>query len=661
MFNPDHQGGESAITLESAIAALDPIVALLSLIHITGDRMLLHHYGPLLEGTQAQRIEAFSNFGERGELKPVDPAVIAEVRALLLEAMKDGRPEPLMREPDPALFREMLRLALGTELPEASIEVARHHGGFITDTRVRKQEVLPPADFKVLIIGGGLHGINAAIKLKQAGFAYTVLESRHEIGGTWSVNRYPGAAVDTPSIQYSYSFDPNPSWTKYYPMKDEFLEYLERVADRHRIRPNIHLNTTMSSAAWDNDRQLWVVTATRDGVEQVYEANAIILSVGVLSRPRLPETRDRERFRGPVLHSAAWDESVDLTGKRVAIIGTGCSGVQLTRAISEYASHVTVVQRQPDYIVPNPQALASVPELERWAMEHIPYVTQWKRMQSLTSALSDMRGLMMMDREWNEKTGGFGQRNEGMKAMCLDYLARSFPDDPEMVRKLTPPYPLFGKRPILDCGYYDALKRPHVDLVEGQLAAFEEDAIILADGTRIECDAVALATGFYLDWYSGMTFVGRSGKTLNETFTPYPFAYEGITVPDFPNLFITHGPNCNLTANAAVIGEQQVHYIVELLQAMVDEDLSAVEPDVEATKAYNERVQEALLDTAWYRKGKAHGYYRHDESGRIVIATPRHNSTVWHETHEPNMEHFVVTRRPGAKKRTREPIKMLSI
>jgi len=650
---------ENAAPLEAIVDDLDPIVALLSLVHVTGDRALLHRYGPLLEGTEVQQRSAMVDFGEIGH-KEADPAIVAEIRAMLVDAV-EANPEPQLREPDPALFREMLRLALGQELPEASIEVARHHGGFMTDTRVRVPETLPPADFKVVVIGGGMHGINAAIKLRQAGFAYTVLESRHEIGGTWSVNRYPGAAVDTPSVQYSYSFDPNPSWTKFYPMKDEFLEYLERVADKHRIRDNIHLNTTMDSAEWNEERQLWIVKATRDGEEATYEANAIILSVGVLSRPRWPDVRDRDRFRGPVLHSAAWDESVDLSGKRVAIIGTGCSGVQLTRAISEYASHVTTVQRQPDYIMPNPQALAPVPELERLAMERIPYVTQWKRTQSLASQLMDMRGMMAMDHEWHAETGGFGRLNDAMTKMSLDYLASKFPDDPEMVAKLTPPYPLFGKRPILDCGYYDALKRPNVDLVEGQLAAFEEEAIILSDGTRIECDAVALATGFHLDWYSRMNFVGRSGRTLNETFTPYPFAYEGITVPDFPNLFITHGPNCNLTANAAVIGEQQVHYIVELLQTMVDEGISAVEPDVEATRAYNEWTQEKLLDTAWYRKGKAHGYYRHDESGRIVIATPRHNSTVWHAMRQPNMDHFVVTRRKDAKQREPRAMAMLDI
>ena len=661
MYNPAGESADTNGMLETSVAALDPIVALLSLIHITGDQMLLHRYGPLLDGTQEQVREAFVDFGGGEEHKQADPAVVAEIRGMLLKELQNGKPEVMLHDPAPGLFREMLKLALGLELPEASFEVARQHGGFVTDTRIVPQDVLPSADFKVLVIGAGMVGINSAVKLKQAGFNYTVIESRHEMGGTWSINRYPGAAVDTPSILYSYSFDPNPSWTKYYPMKDEFLKYLEKVADRHRVRDNIDFNTTMTDATWDEDRKLWVVKAVRDGQELTYEANAVIQCLGMLTRARWPDVSDREKFPGPVMHSAEWDESVDLTGKRVVIVGTGCSGVQLTRALSEVASHVTVVQRQPDYIIPNPQALAPVPPLDIWAMENIPYVTQWKRMQGLLSSLTDMHGMMGFDQEWHDKTGGFGPLNDAVTQMSLGYLQSCFPDDPDMVRKLTPPYPLYAKRPILDCGYYDALKKPHVDLIEGELKAFDETGVILADGRHIACDAVVLATGFYLEWYKDLNITGRGGKTLRDAFTPYPEAYEGMLVPNFPNYLITAGPNTGLTANHAVLGEQHVHYIIELLQMMVNGDYAAVEPDQAAFRAYNDETEAALKDTAWYRKGAAHGYYRHDDSGRIVLGTPRHNSTVWHDTREPRLEHLKLERKPGVAERQPRKIEKLSI
>lgn len=661
MYNPAGESADTNGMLETSVAALDPIVALLSLIHITGDQMLLHRYGPLLDGTQEQVREAFVNFGGDEEHKQADPAVVAEIRGLLIKELQNGRPEVLLHDPAPGLFREMLKLALGLELPEASFEVARQHGGFVTDTRIIPQDVMPPADFKVLVIGAGMVGINSAVKLKQSGFNFTVIESRHEMGGTWSINRYPGAAVDTPSILYSYSFDPNPSWTKYYPMKDEFLKYLEKVADRHRVRDNIDFNTTMTDATWDDARKLWVVKAVRDGQEVTYEANAVIQCLGHLTRARWPDVADREKFPGPVMHSAEWDESVDLTGKRVVIVGTGCSGVQLTRALSEVASHVTVVQRQPDYIIPNPQALFPVPPADIWAMENIPYVTQWKRMQGLLSSLTDMRGMMGFDQEWHDKTGGFGMLNDAVTKMSLDYLASCFPDDPDMVARLTPPYPLYAKRPILDCGYYDALKKPHVDLIEGELKAFDEQGIVLSDGRHIACDAVVLATGFYLEWYSGLNITGRGGKKLRDAFTPYPEAYEGILVPEFPNYLITAGPNTGLTANHAVLGEQHVHYIIELLQMMVNGDYAAVEVDPAVFRAFNDETEAATRDTAWFRNGKAHGYYQHDGSKRIVLGTPRHNSTVWHDTRKPKPEHLKLERKPGVPERQPRKIEKLSI
>lgn len=192
---------------------------------------------------------------------------------------------------------------------------------------------MPPADFKVLVIGAGMVGINAAVKLRQAGFNFTVLESRHEIGGTWSVNRYPGAAVDTPSILYSYSFEPNPSWTKYYPTGPEYLAFLKRLARKYRLHDNIKLNTEMTSAYWDEARQIWVVTAKSEGKGIVYEAKAVITSVDMLSRQRWPNVENLTAFDGPVLHSAQWDETVDLKDKHVVLVRTGCSGVQLARAV----------------------------------------------------------------------------------------------------------------------------------------------------------------------------------------------------------------------------------------------------------------------------------------------------------------------------------------
>lgn len=647
-----HQPPESP--LESAIAALDPVVALLSLVQLNGDRGLLHTYGPALEGTQNRTREAFVAVDGPVAHDEADTTIANDIRRQLLNELRRAR-KPVLPDPDPALFRQMARLALGMDLPELSLAPAFQHAGFTTDTRVRVPQKTPPADSKVLVVGAGMIGINAAIKLQQAGIDYRIVEGLHEVGGTWLVNTYPGAAVDTPSRVYSYSFEHNSSWTKYYPNGPEFLSYLKRVVDQYGVRDRIDFNTWVSGAAWDEDRKLWTVEAMRNGQPQTYEANVLVMAVGPNNRPKMPDVRNLDAFDGPVLHSAAWDNSVDLTGKRVVLVGTGCSGVQLATALADTVADMKIIQRQPEHIIPNPQAHEAVDPLERWAMENVPFVAQWKRLQGLSSSLQDMKGLVTIDPAHREKTGGVSPLNDGIRDMCLGYLKSHFPDDPAMVEALTPTYPVFAKRPILDCGFYDTLKKPNVTLVKGALAACDRNAVILADGTRIECDALLLATGFHLDFCTQFDIAGRGGRTLREAFTPAPFSYEGMLVPGFPNFVITGGPYSFLVANHAVVSEQQVHYVIELLQTMIDENLAAIEVSEEACRAFVEDVENGLSTTTWVNKGTAHGYYRH-ASGKVILAIPRHNSRIWHDLREPRMGDFIVTTRADAEPPpTREP------
>jgi 4-hydroxyacetophenone monooxygenase len=646
-------------TLEETVAALDPVVALLSLVQLTGDRSLLHRYGPRLEGTQTQMREAFVAVDGEIAHSQAESTIAADIRQRLLKRLQSNA-NPALPQLDPALFREMARLALGIDIPERSLEPAYQHAGFTIDTRVRRPQLTPAPDFKVLIVGAGMMGINAAIKLQQAGFDCTLVEAMHDVGGTWLASTYPGAAVDTPSILYSYSFDPNPSWTRYYPNGPEFLTYLRDVVDRHQIRDRIDFGTRMQGAKWDEAAQLWTVECQQNGEIKIYQANALIVAVGPNNRAKMPEIDTLDKFEGPVVHTAAWDNSVDLKDKHVVQIGVGCSGVQLATAIADDVAQLDIVMRQPEYILPNEQARASVDPLDRRAQEIIPFVAQWRRLQGLASSLQDMKGMMTIDPEWRDKTGRISQFNDAITDMSLQFLAGKFPDDPEMVRKLTPGYPLFAKRPILDCGYYDTLQKPNVNLIQGALAACEKDAVILADGTRLPCDVLLLATGYHLDWCTQFDIAGRDGMTLRDVFTPAPYAYEGQMVPGFPNLFIMGGPNSFLVANHAVVSEQQVHWIVELLQAMVDENLSSVDVRKEACADYNEGIEKSLEPTCWVNKGSAHGYYRH-ASGKVVIAIGRHNSEIWHDTREPKLDHFLTAKAARPAREYANPPHKLSI
>ena len=642
--------------LGEAVAALDPVVALMSLIQITGDRTLLDKYGAALDGTQDKTREAFVAIDGPLEHDEASAEIADEVRALLLNAVLSGR-EPILPKLDMALFRRMSRLTLGLDLPEMSLEPAYQHSGFTTDDRVRIPQRTPEPGFKVLVVGAGMMGINAAIKLQQAGFDFRIVEKLHDVGGNWLENTYPGAAVDTPSRVYSFSFEPNGSWTKYYPNGPEFLSYLSRVTDKYGVRDRIDFNTKVSGAEWDEARHLWVLNAERDGKPITYEGNALIWAVGPNNAANYPDVKNLGAFKGQVIHSAEWDSNTDLTGKKAVLVGTGCSGVQVATAIADKVKDLTIVQRQPEWIIPNPAAHDPVDPRERYALEHIPFVKQWKRLQGQSSQMQDMRGMIMRDDEYAAKTGGFAPLNDGIKAMCQHYLASHFPDDPEMVKLLTPDYIPFAKRPILDCGFYDTLKKPNVSITRGTLAECDATGVILADGRHIDCDIVLLSTGYKLFFGRQFDIKGIGGKTLKETFEPFPFSYEGMLIPGFPNMVYLGGPYSFLVSNHAVVSEQQVHYTIELLQWMVDEQLTSVDVTKEATEAFLAEVEPQLERTAWVNHGNAHGYYR-DKGQKVILAIPRHNSQIWHIMREPRYGDFKVTKAAHAEPMTKtlEPV-----
>ena len=649
--------------IDAAIDALDPTMALMALIQMTGNRTLLDRYWDAIDGRQEELIETFVDINAHEERPTIDPAVAAEIRDRLRVAVKSGK-SPVMPQLDRPMFKRMSRLLLGQDLPDMSVDVAFQHAGFTTDSRVRKAADVPPAGFKVIVVGAGMMGINAAIKLQQAGFDFTVLEAMDTVGGNWLTNTYPGAAVDTPSRIYSFSFEPNASWTQFYPRGPEFLSYLDRVTDKYGLRDRIRFGTGVEGADWDEARKIWTVKTVRNGKPESHECNILIMAVGPNNNPNYPKVKNLDAFKGPVIHSAAWDHSVDLTGKKVVLVGTGCSGVQVATAIADQVGELVIVQRQPEHILPNPLAHAPVAELERWAMEHVPFVAQWKRLQSLHSQMRDMHGMVMKDEDYAAKTGGFGPINDGMRMLCDGYVKSHFPDDPKMVELLTPNFPVFAKRPILDCGFYDTLKKPNVSIVRGELAEADQDAVILGDGTRIECDVLLLSTGYELHFGRQFDIRGAGGKTLKDAFDPHPFSYEGMLITGFPNFVFMGAPYSYLVANHAVVSEQQVHYIIELLQWMVDDHLSSFDVSEEATRAFVDDVDAALQNSAWVQCGSAHGYYRDKGAGgqkKVILAIPRHNSRIWHDLRVPRQEDFHVTRAGHVSSDAAREMEMLTI
>ncbi len=630
--------------IEEAIAGLDPITVLLCLIQQTGDRSLLREYWDDLDGTQV-RPDRFLGNTQQGDHPVVPDAVERELRRRLADALCSGVPA-LLPVPDEALFAEMSRLAMGFDVRIEQAAYFLEQAGFITNHRDVPARRVPPEDFNVLVVGAGMVGINAGVKLAAAGFSYRILEAEMEVGGTWWINRYPNAAVDTPALGYSFSFEPNLEWSRYFPTGQEYLEYLRGVTDKYAVRRHIDFGTRMVSCEWDEAGQLWTVVAERDGETVTYTANVVITALGHLNRPLIPKVENRDAFRGLVVHSTEWSPEIDeaLVGRRVVVVGTGCTSAQLATGIADSASTLTIVQRQTQWYLPNDMVMREVPEEERTAYRLVPYSYQWARAYSIIEQATRARDYLRFDPEWNERTGGFSQGNDRIRGISLQYLEDSLGDRPDLIEKLTPDFPPFAKRPVIDPGYLETLRKPQVELVTGALSGFTEEGVVLSDGTVIACDAVVLATGFSLDYLRvPYEIKGRNGRTIQKEWEDRPTAYLGLMASGFPNFLITSGPNSGASGSGhSMMGEEQVHYIVSMLQTMVNEGIASLDVTSEAARAYNEDLDERIEQTVWKHSGTARSYFR--QNGHVILGYPKPNFEYWCASREPDLADFTITK-----------------
>jgi 4-hydroxyacetophenone monooxygenase len=621
--------------LRARIDRLNPTVLLMCLVHMTGRTDMLDLYGP--------RMRTAAEAGQS------DPDAIDKIRAAVVDRLVSGT-EPKLQYPSDDLFRKMVDVCLGDMFGDETIPLLRDHVRFPGEPR--KAPVTVPDEFEVLVIGAGMGGLAAGVELGEAGFRYRILEARSEVGGTWSVNRYPGAAVDTSSQHYSLSFALNSSWSRFYPQAPEYLAYLKDVAARFGIDKYVEYNTRAQSFEWDEEAQQWEVTALRNGEAVTYRANVVISAIGFLTNPIKPAFAGQDQFAGRIVHSAEWDDDLDLAGKKVLLVGTGCTGVQIVAAVSPDVEQLTIVQRQPNWVTPPGRVSMAVPDEQRWGLENVPFYVHWSRLSEQQN-FSGIVNAIRVDPEWAATHDSVSPEGEAITERLRQYLQEKFADRPELIPLLTPDWPFFAKRPILDPGYFDALKRPNVELKPGTIDHYVEDAVVLSDGSVIPCDVVVLATGFTLEFMRHLHIRGRDGQTISDRFGLEPRAYWGINVPGFPNLFITCGPN-SFPRTAGVGGghnsvvEQQVHYAVESLRTLVTENIASIEVTEEATKEYNEGLDVELSQLVFQHAGNAHGYYR-GATGRATFQMPYTFVTTRKVLTGPDLSKYIVTRRDDAR------------
>ena len=618
--------------LRAALADANVPTLLMVYVQLSRDTGMLDRFAPHIR-------PAFSP-----EPSAVPDALAEDLREKLAQLL--ASPEQWDETPLPrALMQRMMTVSVGEPVDDEFVPLLLEQMGFERplprSTLAGRQA--PDPDFKVLVIGAGLTGIVAGIKLGEAGYNYRIIEKNADIGGTWLENIYPGVGVDTPSHFYSYSFELNPEWNHYHPQGSDMQDYLLRVTDKYRLRDNISFETRVTTCVYDDKANLWRVTLEKaDGSVEEVTANAVINAHGPLNRWAWPAIAGLENFAGTLLHTAGWEPSLDLRGKKVAVIGTGASAAQLVPAIAPLTEHLTVFQRSKHWVLYNPEIDTPVTPAKKWALRHIPHYFEWFRFRIYWASGDGLYANVVRDPAWPEASPSVSAHNEAIRQYALHYMQSKFADRPDLIAKLTPDYPVFGKRITLDNGWFDALGRDNVSLESDAIAEVLPHAIRMADGREIAVDIIVCATGFNVsDMVGGKTFIGRDGRSLaDEWGSDDARSYMGITMPGYPNLFYTVGPNSapNHAAGQNLISEAQIHYIIECLDALQTRKAASLEPSQAVFDAWNAKVDGQLAKMIWSHP-KANGYYKNSR-GRNFMSFPFRLVDYWTWTRAPELDQF---------------------
>ena len=617
---PELLAADDAV-IEDAIAHADPMVLRGLIYQLTGDAEVA--------ATGVKTVQT-GYFDVASPATEADVALLRRKGVEFLKAYRDSGAGVIAIGP-----RERLAVSLGLMLGQTmeGENLQHHEDELAIDPSVRSlhwREKPDPArlkDFTVTVIGAGMGGLNAALQLRKAGFPFTVLEKNAGVGGTWWENRYPGARVDTPSRSYTHLFGvdfpyPNPfcEWR-------ENVKYFDWVADEFDLRRHIQFETEVKALTWDEAAREWQIDIEGPDGARTIRSRAVITAVGFLNRPSVPKIAGAEEFAGTSWHTARWPEGVDLKGKRVAVIGTGCTGYQMVPELALEAAHVTVFQRTPQWLFPVPGYRSPFPPQVNWLDRNLPFHTNF--MRARTCSLDRIANVAQIDPDFKDPYA-CSPLNKRARDVCIEFLERKL-GDPALVAAMTPPHPVWSARAVVvdpEYSILDALLCSNVTLVTGGIERIEsfgvvaKDGVVAKNGALHEADVIVYATGFHATEYLyPMTITGSGGRTLEDLWEKDGArAYLGCMMPGFPNLWSVYGPNTNGALNVASFHEKVALYALQCMETLVLGDGAAMEVRPDAYWRYNRLVDERNLAKAW-SDPRAHNYYW-NEHGRSATMNP---------------------------------------
>jgi len=674
-------------SIRARLEGANPVPLAMSLIHMTGDLSLLEHITPHIRGAWEH-------------LESIPPELSGDIRdrmaACMVEMSTGGN--PAMAQPSSQVIQKMMSAAVGEQVSEAYVPMLLEQVGLqVSDqhmlnlaqsaTHDEVQSGAQTNDIHIAIIGAGASGLCAAIQLGKLGVPYTIFEKNAEVGGTWYENRYPGCAVDTPNHFYQFSFEPNNNWPNYFSRRDAIQAYLEHCAEKYEVRKHIRFNTEVSSAVFDEATQTWSIQAIkntsrlpfnqatqqttahgshqkanqttiqtttqetlqitiptaddRDPVEHI-QANAVICAVGQLNRPAIPKLPGLKHYQGQIVHTAQWPEHLDVKGKNIALIGTGASAVQVGPAIAAQVESLAVLQRSGSWVVRRPNINGVVSEDTKWVLNNVPFYAPWYRFQLFWAFGDGLFEALKIDPTWQGGSESISAFNARLRESMMKHIRRELAGRDDLLKKVVPDFPPFGKRVLGDAGWYSMLKRDNVRLETGAIKQVHAKAVELEDGTLIEADILVMATGFQAGrmlW--PMDIQGRGGVTIRQKWgDDDPRAFLGITAPEFPNFFMMYGPNTNIGhgGSALFLAECRTRYFMGLIQALRTQPIRSVECRQEVHDRYNQEIDSLLGQLSWSHPSVSTWYK--NAKGRIVTNQPWSLLDYWRLTYEAKLSDY---------------------
>ena len=612
---------ESDEELAALVGDLSPLLLALAMVHMSGDMAIIR--------SGIKTAPPTFNGDTWGSIAEPDRARIRAEALQAIKAWRDaGCPEPY--RPNEAELHEMINFLLGMEMSADYVPLICEDMSYASaDDRAfrwnRPVSDAAKAQVPTVIIGAGMSGILLGMRLKQAGLPFVIAEKRDGVGGTWYANLYPGLRVDVPSHAYSYSFLQDHKWPHLYSWQTDLLTYFRKCYERFGISDHVRFNTEVTGADWDEDARQWQVSVrNKDGSAETLTARALVSAQGFFNTTHTPTFEGADRFRGAKFHSAEWRHDVELAGKRIAVIGNAATTLQMAPPLAEMASQLTIFQRSPSWTFINQEYAREIRSSEQWAIEHLPYYSGWNRAAVFNWTLDMSPMIMGYDPEWPQDGRSTSQLNEISRQRATAAYHEHLAGRPDLIAKLLPDYPPYVKRPTIGSGnFFDAIKRPNVEVVTDAIERMTETGIVDATGRCHEFDVIIYATGFRVQEYlSPMVIRGRGGIEINEFWRDRPGGYLGITVPRFPNFFMMYGPGNNLGYNGNLIfsSEIQSNYITACLRFLVENDRKVLDVREEVFDDYMERTARKLEKFVW-ASPYGTSYYR-NASGRVTTNTP---------------------------------------